>query len=102
MTGLMWRSSNHGSRRNCDSSTEESSYRSGFLKIKHMRTKKLLTIKQHRALHKTDKEASLNLQVGYITYRRWLNEEVYSPEGSAWRRCMADCGIDLPRKEKVK
>jgi len=60
---------------------------------------KLISLRDHRKKFKTDEAAATDLGVTHImTYWRWLNEKVYSPEGSAWRRILEARGIDMPRR----
>ena len=61
---------------------------------------KLITLRQHRAKFLSDKAAAGDLGADYMTYRRWLGEDIYSPEGSAWRRILEGKGIDLPRRPR--
>lgn len=42
--------------------------------------------------------AAANRALGsnYITFFRWLNREIISPENSAWRKEAARLGVELP------
>lgn len=64
--------------------------------------KKLISINDHRKKFKTDKAAADDLELDYMTYRRWLGRKVYSPDDSAWRRILEARGIDLPRRQEVR
>lgn len=60
--------------------------------------KKLISLHDHRKGFKTDKAAADDIGAEYMTYRRWIDGEFFSPEKSAWRRILEARGIDLPRR----
>lgn len=60
--------------------------------------KKIQTLQQHRKAFPTDKAAAADLGADYMTYRRWLAEAIYSPEGSAWRQVLEGKGVELPHR----
>ncbi len=64
-----------------------------------MRKKKLISIDSHYERFKSVQKASVDLGVSYVTYKRWLDREVVSPEDSSWRRLIAlENGVELPRR----
>ncbi len=59
---------------------------------------KLISLAQHRKKFASDKAAADDLGAEYMTYRRWVSGDFFSPEKSAWRRILEARGVDLPRR----